>query len=446
MQYLIKISQEETFSQEIHDLMLDKCVRSSSSLSSLVPFLHNGLLRLGGRLRFSLLDYDMQHPVILPHNHHLTYLILKHKHYVLGHAGVHQMLSSIREKYWPIRARTTAKRIVRECIKCFRVKPRNYYPKMGELPSCRVTPSFPFEICGVDFAGPFTIKNHKGRGAKIVKCYLSLYVCFVTKAVHIEIVSDLTTESFLASLKRFIARRGKPKEIHSDNATNFRGADIELKNLYHLLHKDNNKIVDALTEEGISWHFIPARSPHFGGLWEAGINRVTFHLRRLMQGLSFTFEELYTLTSRIEAILNSRPLTALSDDPTEFSALTPAHFLIGRKLTSVSESYLKDLPVNRLSNFQHIEKVKQHFWARWSKEYLLNLQQRSKWRSDSRLITTGSLVLLKDENLPPLKRKYGRIIQLYPGQDGITRVILLKTENGTTLKRAVTQVCPFPLE
>lgn len=153
---------------------------------------------------------------------------------------------------------------------------------MGDLPKQRVSIMYPFQVSGVDYAGPFSIKDRKGRGCKITKAYICLFVCFSTKALHLEVASDLSTESFLAALKRFTARRGKPNEIFSDNGRNFIGAKNELLQLVKFL-KDQRKILpELLANQGIDWHFIPPHSPHMGGLWEAGVKSVKRCLKKLL--------------------------------------------------------------------------------------------------------------------------------------------------------------------
>lgn len=205
-------------------------------------------------------------------------------------------------------------------------------------------------------------------------------VCLVTKAIHLEVVSELTTEAFFASLKRLFARRVKARAIYSDNATNFVGANNNLKEIFEFMQRAENKkiISHFLVDQGIQWYFSPPRSPHFGGIWETSVKGFKHHMRRTVGDALFTFEEFNTFVIEVEAILNSRPLTPLSSDPNTL-VLTPAHFIINASLSSVPEYDFMHTNLNRLSTWQHIQRVKQHFWARWSKEYLNELQQRSKW-------------------------------------------------------------------
>jgi hypothetical protein len=254
-----------------------------------------------------------------------------------------------------------------------------------------------------------------------------------TKAVHVELVGDLTTESFLNALKRLISRRGMVSKLYSDNATNFIGSKNELQKR---IQSDHN----------IEWHFIPPRSPHMGGLWEANIKCVKNHLKMVIGNANLTFEELYTVLTSIEAILNSRPLCPLSNDPNDLSYLTPGHFLVGEPLNAPAEFDLTDVNIHRLSRWQHVERIRQHFWKRWSNEYLTTLQKRTRWiTSKDKVPHVGSLVLIKETNAPPLQWKLGRITQLHPGPDKVVRVVSVKC-NSSEFKRSINYLCPLPTD
>lgn len=247
-------------------------------------------------------------------------------------------------------------------------------------------------------------------------------------------------------MRRFISRRGKVRNIFSDNGTNFVGANNELKRIHKQHLEEQGKINDAFSHEGIKWHFIPANSPHFGGLWEAAVKSVKRHLRKIAGNVVLDFEGLYTLLVQVEAILNSRPLTPISNDPNDLVFLTPGHFLIGRPVTAVEEEDFINLPSNRLSIWQHIQKMRQHLWARWHREYLQKFQQRTKWKySSGASLAVGQMVVVRDDNSPPLQWKVGRITAVHPGSDGVVRVATVQTPTGE-IKRAVARLCALPLD
>ena len=201
------------------------------------------------------------------------------------------------------------------------------------------------------------------RKPTIVKAYICLFVSLSVKAVHLELVTDLTSEAFIACLKRFISRRGLPSLIWSDNGTNFVGAARELKELYQFLRTQSTQDVVSryLCDRKITWKFIPQHAPHFGGIWEASVKSMKAHLKRILGDVKLTYEELSTLLTQIEACLNSRPLVPLPNDDDGIEALTPGHFLIGKPLTA-----LPDVPptesISLRKRWQLCKALLRHFW------------------------------------------------------------------------------------
>lgn len=312
---------------------------------------------------------------------------------------------------------------------------------MGNLPKHRLTPSRPFSFTGIDFMGPVLLKDRLTRNFKTVKAWVCLFVCLSTKAVHLELVGDLFTNAFFAALRRFFSRPGISSDIYSDNGNNLVGAKNEIE---RLLFKNKDEIHSRLSYDGVNWHLIPPRAPHFGGLWEAGVKSTKFHIKRVIGMNSLTFEEYYTVLSQIEAILNSRPISPLSNDSSDPQPLTPAHFLIGQRLTTIpDEDYLR-IPENRLSKFKRLQRMVQHFWARWSKEYISELQQRTKWKQQfPSILKPGCIVLIKEDGLPPLKWQLGVVQEIHPGTDGVVRAATVKTTSAI-LKRPVVKLCILP--
>ncbi|GBM19986.1 hypothetical protein AVEN_77910-1 [Araneus ventricosus] len=242
---------------------------------------------------------------------------------------------------------------------------------MGALPKERVTVNFPFNCTGVDFTGPFSIKYNNQRKGVCQKIYLSLFICFVTKYVHLELVTELTSEAFVATLKRFCSRRGKCSKLFSDNVTNFVGSNQELRKLHVMVKNSDGVLSGYLSSEGIDWKFLPPKAPNFGGLWEAGVKSFKHHLKRVVDNSKLTFEEFVTVTTQIEGILNSRPFVPLTSDIEDLNALTPAHFLIGRPINSIVEPNLFKIPDCRLKIWQTLTKMIQIIWKRWSNDYLV---------------------------------------------------------------------------
>lgn len=444
LNFIIKIAQQ-SFRQEFKDLQSKGQVSHKSNIKNLNSFLDkDNILRVGGRLMNSNLPYNSKFPIILPYNHVFTYTLFWHTHRKLLHVGPQALLCAVRQNYWPIRARDHARQTYRLCAVCFKAKPKTVQQLMGNLPPTRVELTHPFVNVGVDYCGPFYI-HYRIRGKRPTKAYIALFICFAIKAVHLELVSDLTTGAFIGALKRFISTRGLCQNIYSDNGTNFVGANAELQELYKLLSstEHQNKITEYCKADNIIWHFQPPGSPNFGGLYEAGVKLVKFHLKRVMANASLTHEELYTLIKEVEAVVNSRPITQISDSPDDLQALTPGHFLIGRPFTQIPEPDISEEKISCLDRWRYVQQLQQVFWKRWSSEYLQSLQCRRRWDRTAPNLKLNQLVLIKDNNLPPMKWKLGRIIELHPGSDGLSRVFTLQTATGR-LKRSITNICPFP--
>ncbi|XP_058449018.1 uncharacterized protein LOC131428978 [Malaya genurostris] len=408
---LIRAVQLTEFKDEINCIL--KGLPVSGTLRNINPIFDKDLrlLKVGGRLRFSNLSIDQKHPLILPERHHLTELLIITLHRENLHVGLNGLLAILRQKYWPVKAKRCISRILKRCVRCFRVNPRNVQQFMGDLPSCRVTPALPFMRTGVDYAGPVFLKQ--GRSKAPLKGYIALFVCMTTKALHLELVSSLSTDTFLGALHRFVGRRGNVSEIFSDNGKNFVGAERQLKELRQLLSSQSLKMkIDS---------FCQVREAHL------------------------TYEEMSTLLVQIEAILNSRPLCPQSDDPLDYDALSPAHFLIGRELTAIAEPFYTELAENRLSRYQLVQKYKQCFWRRWSNEYITTLQIRGKWNKTPTAIRNDLLVILKEDDAPPMTWQLGRIIEVYPGNDGIIRVVKVRTSRGNYV-RPTTKIAILPIE
>lgn len=441
----IRIAQQEAFKPEITCLEHGNQLSRRSKLISLSPFLENGIIRVGGRLQLSQLPANQRHPALLPKAHRVTQLIFEQHHKQYLHAGAQNLLTRVRQEFWPLDGRNTARRIVHSCSVCYRAKPHMFQPTMGNLPRLRVTPSRPFTATGIDFAGPISL--HSGpRNRTITKAYIAVFICFSTRAIHLEAVSSLTSQAFLAALRRFFSRRGQSSHIYSDNGTNFRGASAELKRLYKQPCDNNKTVIETLAQDEIQWHFNPPSAPHMGGLWEAAVKSTKHHLVRTLKSAKLNFEELVTLLCQIEACLNSRPLTPQSNDPESFLVLTPAHFLVGGCLTLPPDIEHPEKPINHIKRWHIVQAMMQGFWRRWSSEYLRTLQVRSKWNvvTKDAVIKIGDLVLIVENNQPPLTWSIGRVSQLHPGSDNIVRVATIITSGNKSLQRPLVKLCPLP--
>ncbi|GFS77592.1 integrase catalytic domain-containing protein [Trichonephila clavipes] len=242
--------------------------------------------------------------------------------------------------------------------------------------------------------------------------------------LHLELVSDLTSEAFIASLKRFCARREAPKHIYCDNGTTFVGARRKLQEIFKFASKlnENEHFCYFLSQVNIVAFFSPPVSPHFGGLWEAGVKSIKYYLKRVIGNTNLTFEEFSTLLTQVEAILNSRPLVSLDcdNDPDSLNILTP-HFFIGEVITFFPE-HTNDDKFSLRSHWDIVQKMKLGFWRKWKIDYLSNLQNRTKWKSPNHNIKVGEIVIIKEDNIPPPTWPLGKVIETQPGKDGVDEV------------------------
>ena len=414
-------------------------MENKSSLLPLNPFIHDDdTIRVGGRVTYSSLRFSQKHPIILPKDNTFSLLLVRQIHLETLHGGIQLMLQTLRQKYWIIHSRQVVKKVIHQCVTCRKFRGATLTQQMGSLPKQRVTPSRPFLASGVDYCGPFNIRVGGPRSKTTVKTYIAIFVCMATKAVHIEVVEDLSSRAFLDAFARFVSRRGRCLEIFSDNATNFHGANRMLK-------EDLKDWMSEQTQQGISnvgttWKFISPRSPHQGGLWEAAVKSAKRHMIKIIGAQKLWLCQMQTLMTKIEACLNSRPLISLKDSSDDRMVLTPGDFLIGEPLLAIPEPKITDVPISRLKQWQYLRKLHQEFWNRWSKDYLSTLQIRSKWFQKINPLKINDVVAIKDETRSPTFWKIARVIAIHPGKDGLVRTVTLKSASGE-YTRAVQQIC-----
>ena len=353
-------------------------------------------------------------------------------------------LNVIRNTHWIIHARKLVKSHISKCVPCVRFGASSLSQQMGNLPIPRVQVSEAFSHVGVDLAGPLKIKMSFGRGYKSCKGYIVVFICFCTKAIHLEAVTGYDTDHFMAAFKRFISRRGLCRVVYSDCGTNFVGACKEIKSIFAEDSHRQNKFTNYLAQQGIEWRFNPPAAPHFGGLWEAAVKSTKFHLKRVVGDHSLSYEELSTLLTMIEACLNSRPLSPISDDSTDLEALTPAHFLIGRSLLSFPEDSLEHEKISLNQRWKMITQMRDSFWRRWKNEYLQSLQLRSKWQMAKSNLQVDDLVLIMSELSPPSRWPLARVLKVHPGSDGLVRAATLRTAS-SIFERPVAKLILLPI-
>lgn len=439
---IIKHMQHQQYSEDISNLKENGSVNSKSNILSLNPFLdENDLLRVKGRLRNAFISNEMKYPLIIPHRGQLTNLLIDHAHERTLHGTARTTTSRIREQYWIVGGNRAVKNRLQRCVTCKKQKAKKLQQLMGDLPASRANPSRPFYHTGVDYTGFLDVKSSKGRGIKSTKGYVAVFVCMVTKAVHLELVSDLTASAFLAALRRMSARRGAPRHLYSDNGTNFIGSNKKLQGeILDMKAICTKEFFTDISEMEITWHFNAPSWPSAGGLWEAAVKSLKHHLRRVVGDQKLTYEEYATLLAQIEACLNARPLCAISEDPDDINYLTPAHFLASGPTLTIIETERDER-----TRWELTQRIFHDLWKRWRVEYLSQLSARSKWRSTQPNIKIDDVVIIHDANLAASKWALGRVIELHPGKDGLVRVVSLKTKAGI-IKRPVVKLSILPTD
>lgn len=464
-----RIVQRRAFRKECDALQKELALPRESKLLRLTPVWRkeDSTVRLAGRLANAQLTFNETYPLVLPSDGDFVALLVKDAHVRTLHGGPQLCLAFLRRRFWILKARIAIRRYIsRSCVQCIRHSKVSAQQLMGALPAARSTPGEPFNRVGVDFAGPFHMRKlpttalalRKAVTSKqlyeepsTVKGWVVIFVCLITRAVHLDVLHGLTIEEFLAALSRMTARRGHCSQIWSDNGTTFVGADRELIRV--LTEWEKAFPFDSLADMGTVWTFITPGAPFKGGLWEAAVKSFKHHYRRVLGKRILTHEQTYTLVVQIEGVLNARPLFSPSDDPADWSPITPAHLAIGRSTAQRPfVEQIEDIAENRLTTWGLQQKLSQCFWRSWRQDYIAGLQKRNKWYEIRTNLKVNDMVLLQDENSPPSRWPLGRIAAVYRSDDGLIRSAAVtiparKKEQGvgtmgtTTLDRPVQKLC-----
>ena len=424
--FILKDVQQNSFEDEISHLEKGKPVPTTSVLSPLSPFIDSsGMLRVGGRLKNVSIAPEKKHPPILPRSHSVTTSLLQWIHRRNGHVGPEHVLSLTREKYWVIGARVAINQVIHKCFFCRVRRAKKMFPFMADLPHCRAAiDDPPFCQCGVDMFGPVIIK----QGRKQIKRWVILFTCLTIRCVHLEVVEDCETDAFINAVRRFVNRRGCPSDVFSDNGSNFTGACTEVEEFVQKMDKE--KITNFATSFSINWHFNPPAAPHMGGSWERLVRSVKEVMYGLVKNHILTDPQLLTLLTEAESIINSRPLTHLSEDVNDLGALTPNHILLGRHRNWASITNIEDCDINSRKKYKQVQAIANVFWKRWRMEYLPTLTKRPKWRSKKPSYKIGELVLLQDDDVKRGKWPLARITKVMPGSDDVVRTVEIRTKTG----------------
>ncbi len=275
-------------------------------------------------------------------------------------------------------------------------------------------------------------------GRKHSKRYGCLFTCLTTRAVHIEITQSLDTDSFICALQRFTSRRGRPEKVFSDNGTNLRAGDKELRD--SIRQWNCSRLARHFLQEEIVWHFNPPYASHMGGVWERLVRSIKTALKSVVREQILSDEGLMTLTTEVEKILNDRPITQVSNDIRDPEPLSPNKLLILRSNSCAPPGVFDKDDIYCRRWWRQVQYLANIFWRRWTREYIPSLQVRQKWHNVQRNLAVNDLVLVSDESVPRGQWPLGRIIKVSKGRDGLVRSCRVSV-NGTEKVRPISRLC-----
>ena len=391
---IFKLLQQEQFGEEMKSLKAEKEIPKVSKILQFSPFVdEEGLIRAKGRIGKSQLDFNAKHPILLHWKHHAVELFLRNEHKDNQHEVTEHVRNIVQQKMWILGIRNALRSIKNKCITCRKGRAQTIAPVMAGLPEELLDASTAFTNIGVEYFGPFIVKV----GRRNEKRWCCLFTCLTMRAVHIEVVPKLDTDSCLNAIMRFIARRGKPNTIISDNGTNFVGAEREFAEYVEEWNKEG--IEEHLIQRGIKWKFNPPAAHHFGGVWERLVRSCKKARYAVLGNRSVTEDVVSTTMCIVEQTLNARPLTPVSSGVNDLEALTPNHFLLGNKNVCLPYLPCAEKFVDHRKLFRQTQAYANLIWDRFRKKYLPTLNNRQKWRSTANeTLKKGDLVWLIEDS------------------------------------------------
>ncbi|XP_062716949.1 uncharacterized protein LOC115265221 [Aedes albopictus] len=429
-------AQSQAYADEVRLLNGGHSVAKGSSIRALCPFMdERGVLRVGGRIEHApTLSYEAKHPVVLPRNHRITYLLMLGYHQRFLHANSETVCNELRQQFYIPRMRSAVRSVCRSCQYCKIKKATPAPPMMGPLPKVRLTPFVrPFTYTGVDYMGPFEVKV----GRSLVKRWICLFTCLTVRAVHLELAHSLSTKSCVMAFRRFVNRRGAPLEVFSDNGTNFVGASRQLSEEMQKINEINEDCASTFTNARTQWHFNVPAAPHMGGPWERMVKSVKVAMSAISNSPHHPSDEVMeTVMLEAEGIVNSRPLTYVPLEAIDREALTPNHFLLYSSSGNKQSVVTADQSVTLRDSWTIARNIMDEFWRRWVREYLPMLTRRTKWFDNVKPLEHGDLVVIIDENARNCWER-GRILEVFPDKSGQVRRATVQTARGVFARPAV---------
>ena len=452
--YWIRKAQEECFKQEI-EFLQSPTETNDKLIPPLVLNLNlfldkEGILRSRGRISKCLYyNYDVHNPILLPKTHKLTQLIINYCHGKVQHLGIGTTLNFLREQgYWIPKGRSAVKGTISDCTLCRKFNALAFkYPKFTDMPKHQMNLVQPFEHTGVDYTGHIWVRNSENGVS--TKMFILIFTCLNIRAVHFELLPDMTTKNFILAFQRFCNLYSIPRFLYSDNARTFlKGGSILEQSL------NSNEFREELEKSGIKHIKIPLYSAWIGSAWERLIRVLKTCLFKTVGRAQLSYYELLTTLSNIKLAMNSRPLTYRSStDQLEF--ITPNSFLnLYRNNSLVLKVDDQDIWTEEPGQHQmeasidKMNEILQNFKSLWYQNYLLSLREHSRnlyqqnW--DDR-IKIGDIVLIKAPNKPRPFWMLGKVLEVIIGYDGKVRTVKLKQGNGSIEHHSIKNLYPLEL-
>ena len=378
-----------------------------------------------------------RYPTYIPDSHPFAIKLVEHSHLSTLHGGVSMTMAHAREKYWVPRLRQLARKVIKNCFGCRRFQAKALeQPPPGLLPRERTEGNRPFQAVGVDFAGPVKYRSLKTEK----KAYIVLFACSLTRAVYVELLHSLHAQEFIRTLKRFIARRGRPQKIFSDNGTTFLAAARWLKTV-----RKDEKLQNFLAESDIHWQFNLSRAPWWGGQFERLIGLVKRALQKTIGGGCLKWNEMEEVLLDVEVALNNRPLSYVEED-IQMPTLTPSSMLfVGSNAIPELEAHNEEEKDLR-KRAKFLFRCKKAVWQRWSTEYLRGLRERHNQNKGTKVMNVkkGDVVIIKSDERNKAKWPLGIVDELFEGRDGVVRAVRLRAGKNF-LERSPNQLYPLEL-
>ena len=453
--YWIKTIQANSFEDEIKFLTKKSQLSPPPRVKQFGLYLDDvGILRCKGRLNNADLPITSKNPVLLPSKNDFVNLMIKDVHYRIKHSGVRDTLTTLRESYWILRGREATKRIIKQCIICRKFHGVPFKPQpTPDLPDMRVADAPPFTFTVLDFTWPLYITSSKeGQSNEIAQTYICLYTCASTRAIHLELLRDLSVKSFLQSFRRFASRRGLPSTLLSHNAKTFKAGCKEVKTIVR-----SHEVQRYLSSNRVTWKFIVERPPWWGGFWQRLIQSVKKWLKKTVGRTSLDYDELNTVLVETESIINSRPLTYIyGNDQSVSHPLTPSHLINGRQISLLpNDEHFEIISTHKTltRRQQHHKRLLEQFAKQWRHEYLLSLRERPTAKSangNPATVRVCDIVILKNDSTSRAIWKLAKVKELLPGNDVKIRAAIVKVPriNGKSqlLKRVVQDLIPIEIQ